>query len=903
MKIKTLQLQNIQSYKDETITFDDGETLIYGENGAGKTTILRAIFGALFQNRSAHQIHSGYTLDKLVRKGESQGKIELEFEVEKSLYKIEWVLEVETVDGEREFKGTKKCVLTSDELKSPVEGVKSVRATVEELIGMTAQSFVNSVYVQQGDITRLLYATAKERKEIFDGLLGLTQIDSRIERLDEARLGVNDTISATETTQNDIENRLEDLPSLDEVQEQLRVLRTKKEKEHKSLEEVSDNISQLENKKEEIEKQIEIFQETKEKLVDVKENLKEAHSERESYDKEIQELQEESKKLGEKAEENRKKVLEIQEKLDIQENEIEPVKEKKEELENSIEKKKDEQSNLKIDIQSKKNEKSHLQEVISSKEEELKKLSEKIDALQTEIEEIESSKKELSEKKNRLDEEFKEESQELNEKLTEVGVTFDNEKIEYSLNELINEELAGKVTQLSSKIEQAKERKGEETARKNFVRELNETGVCPICQTEHTDEIDVTKAVEDSPIEKEINTLEESREAIKRLIEEARSLRSKLDTINKIESELSELEAEKDELEKDVEQLQAEKSDSRKTLKKKEEELSNQQEELKKLKRKKTELDDDLEVLQNKQETYELLYNKMGGFQELSSKQDVIQEKLESKKELKQKTIATITELQDKRNNLEEKLEDEDSESLEAKRTDVEEELKELYKQEETLEDALESIREDIADKKAKRDQIESERDRLQKTKERYEWLQERKAEIKQLKERYRQVKKELREENIALLNKFTNDIFTELHNGRSIQAINIDSDYTITLVKQDNSEISPDMSSGGESNTVNLAIRAGIYRLISEREGKGMLPPFILDEPTQFLDDAHITELRSFITAIKNWDIPQLLVVSHEPSLIDNANSILHVEIDRTNGESSVTKEYGTVNLGDKNA
>ena len=59
---------------------------------------------------------------------------------------------------------------------------------IRRIIGMDAESFVNSVYVQQGDITRLIHADTETRREILDGLLGLHHVDDLVDRMDAVRL-------------------------------------------------------------------------------------------------------------------------------------------------------------------------------------------------------------------------------------------------------------------------------------------------------------------------------------------------------------------------------------------------------------------------------------------------------------------------------------------------------------------------------------------------------------------------------------------------------------------------------------------------------------------------------------------------------------------------------------------
>ena len=58
-----LTLNNFKSYGHEVIKFGDGITVIVGENGAGKSTILEAISFALFKQ------HTSKKIEDLVRNG------------------------------------------------------------------------------------------------------------------------------------------------------------------------------------------------------------------------------------------------------------------------------------------------------------------------------------------------------------------------------------------------------------------------------------------------------------------------------------------------------------------------------------------------------------------------------------------------------------------------------------------------------------------------------------------------------------------------------------------------------------------------------------------------------------------------------------------------------------------
>lgn len=78
MKLNKIKLKNIRSYINQEVIFPDGITLLSGDVGSGKSTILLAIDFALFGLRRGSLSGSA-----LLRNGEKQGHVELHFEIEK----------------------------------------------------------------------------------------------------------------------------------------------------------------------------------------------------------------------------------------------------------------------------------------------------------------------------------------------------------------------------------------------------------------------------------------------------------------------------------------------------------------------------------------------------------------------------------------------------------------------------------------------------------------------------------------------------------------------------------------------------------------------------------------------------------------------------------------------------
>jgi len=83
MKIKKITLENIRSYKKAEFKFSEGSTLLSGDIGAGKTTILLGIYFALFG------LQPGQRGSSLLASSENNGRVKLKFEIDDKIIIIE----------------------------------------------------------------------------------------------------------------------------------------------------------------------------------------------------------------------------------------------------------------------------------------------------------------------------------------------------------------------------------------------------------------------------------------------------------------------------------------------------------------------------------------------------------------------------------------------------------------------------------------------------------------------------------------------------------------------------------------------------------------------------------------------------------------------------------------------
>ena len=160
-----LRMNNFKSHEQTVIQFDKGISVIVGENGAGKSTILEAISFALFKQ------HTGKKIDDLVRNNANSMSIELEFSSNNRDYKIV-----------REKKSSLKSSLfkrASSEggYMHVCTGDREVASEIRQILDIDSDLFLNAIYIRQGEIAELVDKTPAEKKQLIGKLLGLDSME------------------------------------------------------------------------------------------------------------------------------------------------------------------------------------------------------------------------------------------------------------------------------------------------------------------------------------------------------------------------------------------------------------------------------------------------------------------------------------------------------------------------------------------------------------------------------------------------------------------------------------------------------------------------------------------------------------------------------------------------------
>ena len=171
MIFNRLKLFNFKSHENTIIRFNKGISVIVGENGAGKSTILEAISFALFKQ------HTGKKIDDLVRNNAPSMSVELEFTSNGREYKVV-----------RQKKSNLKSSLfkrTSSEggYVHICTGDKEVSNEIHQILDIDSDLFLNAIYIRQGEIAELVDKTPDEKKLLISKLLGIDSLEKAWENL------------------------------------------------------------------------------------------------------------------------------------------------------------------------------------------------------------------------------------------------------------------------------------------------------------------------------------------------------------------------------------------------------------------------------------------------------------------------------------------------------------------------------------------------------------------------------------------------------------------------------------------------------------------------------------------------------------------------------------------------
>jgi exonuclease SbcC len=183
MILDRLELHNFKRFRHEEIQFQDGITGILGNNGTGKSSLVTAIFFALYGVKA-----TGISADYIVSSFASpkdKCEVVLDFRIGGDSYKvIRTFKKGKTVTHDAEFYKNRQLV---------AKEVSPVEVEVKRTLGMGPVDFKNTIYAAQKDLLTLLENTPGKRKEWFQKALGIdylkTESDAVLKKQADEKTG------------------------------------------------------------------------------------------------------------------------------------------------------------------------------------------------------------------------------------------------------------------------------------------------------------------------------------------------------------------------------------------------------------------------------------------------------------------------------------------------------------------------------------------------------------------------------------------------------------------------------------------------------------------------------------------------------------------------------------------
>ncbi len=259
MILKKITLNNIRSYNHEEIEFTEGSSLLSGDIGSGKTSILLGIEFALFG------LQPGQRGSSILKNGEQEGGVILEFEIDEKRIIIERTLKKKKTISQD------YCSIIIDNEKKEIS-VTELKNKVLQLLNYPAEFskkqnllYKFTVYTPQEEMKQIILQDAETRLNTLRHVFGIDKYKKIFENIsiitlklrEEKRMNQGLTANLEQDKLNFVEkgNELETKQSsLSEAEKELSLKSSQKEKIQEERQEVSGKIEEKNKLQQEIEK-------------------------------------------------------------------------------------------------------------------------------------------------------------------------------------------------------------------------------------------------------------------------------------------------------------------------------------------------------------------------------------------------------------------------------------------------------------------------------------------------------------------------------------------------------------------------------------------------------------------------------------------------------------------------
>lgn len=269
MQIKKIRLENIRSYENQEVNFPSGSTLLSGDIGAGKTSVLLAIEFALFGLQPSQRGSS------LLRNGEKSGKVVLELDIGGKTVILERVLKRTKTIGQE----ASSISVDNEKFEGSVTEIKDKVLKLlnypSEFAKKTNLLYKFTVYTPQEEMKQIILDSAETRLNTLRHIFGIDKYKKIEENLSVFNSKLREEIRNKEGQLSDVEGIKR---SLETMKESILNLEKEKEKENSVLQEKAEQRKRAEQDSKEMGdkvKEKEVLEKEKEKSLVMLANKKE----------------------------------------------------------------------------------------------------------------------------------------------------------------------------------------------------------------------------------------------------------------------------------------------------------------------------------------------------------------------------------------------------------------------------------------------------------------------------------------------------------------------------------------------------------------------------------------------------------------------------------------------------
>lgn len=887
MEFEKLSLDQYRCFEDESVEFEPGVTVIYGRNGAGKSTVLEACFFALYGSDALRQGNS--TLEDILMTDRQTTSVRLRFRHGGSVYTV--TREVRERSGR-----VTQAVCELDGPSQTVSGATDVDHKIQSLIRMDATAFLNCAYVQQGNIQKLITASSTERRDLIDRLLQLGRLETYKQRASDIRVGVGRVQDTKQSLLTDRKESISQIQSANpyDKRESLAQKRTSLQSE---IDEATAERERLSDEKDEAEATIESHREITDEIESLDDQIQSCESDIEQLRTDRQDLIDDKDTHTDVIEHTESKLQTIveestQELPDIAVEEVTQV----EQLESSL---REEKTDLTETLRSAQNTKQEEHNCIE-------RASDRISELQSEIQRHEQD---ITETEQRLHSTLVPEKRRLTEKIETANTEIERLKksretsqVSAETAETTRDELVAQRDELLA--DQASFKADTKAAEDELqrARELKSAGKCPECGQEvdgspHVERIgqlqtDVqTHTHRHKVLSTEIEQVDNKIETIKNVIETTDKIsttRSERDQAEVVFQKQTDAIAE---ARNSIEETRTQIESLRSEIDEQETDRETHANEATQIQRQIDNTQSELSQIEEKIAVVTELLSVHTEHENALTQLDALETQAQHKAELISQQKETLDAFQSDRDSLSANLDEEELNTAVTRVETISAEIADVDSHIDAVTDELGSVQQATGE-------LDQTISRLEGLKEEHTQLQEEVEavsglydELESVEELYASLRGDLRQDNVRKLEVLLNEMFEIVYQNDSYDRITLDGEYNASVVQKNSQELAPQKLSGGESALFNLSLRCAIYQLLVQGiEGTGAMPPLIFDEPTAHLDQGHVNQIDDIVRRMRDIGVEQTIVVSHDDEIIGSSNHRIHVEEEQASNHSHIS-------------